>query len=1832
MYKARKNVANLAKDLLRVEGENLEQLTASQLYKKFFEKARSLGVTKKELLTAVATGDLTKISEFYERLDIVPLIPLREFVAYVETTLLTKDEEELAAIQAEFSQIFDNGLTAGAVYQKTKLENEVEPRNLDLIMHNQSPQSYRSVIELASNALDFSPPGSKVTLDVHEHGYTIRDRGKGLTRDEIRTKLLPPLVSGSRGNGVKSIGRFGIGFYTVGDHLNEDGDQVVLTTSADPASPYAEQFLLTYYHGEIFFSPRLVLKTDLTSENDDPFLRGTMIEILTVREFDVDYAKSLVKDFLRFKRGNPILVNGEMINDESTYSILPTEHGALINTEGVNLGYSKVLVNGVLIEKLDSVTRLVLDFPYTTELSESRDSIAYSRNERFFLIDLIERIFSYGYETAELTNIVNDLTEVIITLEKRYYDTDEIPDPLKVLSERAKEFFLGKDLNVLPDSRIGGALAVANPVYLHEALDCVEIKNLPKLDLDFDFVSSEFRLYVGNLNAGSKPIVIDKGIILVDRPYYDKFREDPILLELYINTSEGRKCGEFLQSSDRHPIRYFEEGRDVYDDLHAEVLELVEGIGFTMTKVLGVDASTLPMSYLTGCILNPTNPEEYITERARYRLNDDVLAAVRQVMEADPQGIEEVRELFYIGKPELLNAIIAAEADEGAKMVWMWLQNIARIKPEYFNAEQIAFLEQFPESLAQVEELLAELFNITPKGESDGEGPNLARLSRSRNNPEQQIKDGIKFRTNGIVRLIKAYELVRRMQKSEHWDIFLDFYGIPQNYIHFPEVEGLQALSMIIESAPEAAREIVRFYKQRHIEGSQLFSHGRMMFLLASLVNRPMAYLADAERGYVTELKWLANVGGSTNEDDIPKLVRSLSYDYQSPYLAYRRQKLHLGDHTDTNHGSIRHAVANYEDMQASLNQATGADYAAKLSIVLSNAERLISLPNIASFLNQSRIHYQSILYLSATDYRNEVFIADLLTFTEIADYFDAYSMPFSDSRLALIDEYVGSSVELAEMDRVDLSIFNVFLKRCLMFNQLTDEEFYYALPLLASDVFLRENDRELSLKINLPHTPNYIMTRENIQLAYEYGINRERLQDLFGAYARVYLLNLNRENPIPQDVLFPRLCEIWAELNKLVPSVYMEVYSKLSSSQPSNFRPRKFEYLVLEFEPYEVPPDVLPYALHLQKGSFENRKLGEDEVRMELETYDHQVALAALNTVRRFRSRSFWRALSQTEGFAEWVESTTESMDLFITKRAVLHAIYRQTLDPFAFLRELIQNSRDASVLTGRQGHISIEEKQIDDSYVVEVSDDVGMPPEIAIGYLLAVEFTNKDDIQLLEGQFGIGFMTVLNGAKKVLIQTGDGERTTHIKLEPIFVDGVLVKIGVGYTVKPGSYKGTVVQKFMPLGAKSMQSAFVEASAIRYASYLDKEEVQVEFNSDLINSGTSTAFSVQDESLGEFSLRSGRGKVITRRGFYLMDIPPGYYRGFSKQLRRLIMSADMVFEISPNIPVTRARNNIANQAEYLPKVMPIFVRLAYINFLQRFALGQVDFDLLPYDYFDQAHRSQTRDAQIESDAQFFNETGQIPDPAYYMDSEARTMYLLSKLRCIRYKSSYLSIEDLATMVQNGAELDAKDLPAGLKVLIGKARYALENRRDELAAAEKKNEIIMDDVDIDSPVVRAAEELSVNSSEFRALLEYWRHLATVRGTIHTIYYAPDLSYAHASGVAKLKGLNLRSDLASQMFSLVGESFGQRERAKGLLYILLNVSTHEDAHIMEGSDSRDGFNYTHSVGFRRLQLKAIHRLMDQLEIGPTKDFQDFVKEYSPKVVVYSLTDIVEQINS
>src|SRR5690606_18654588 len=118
--------------------------------------------------------------------------------------------------------------------------------------------------------------------------------------------------------------------------------------------------------------------------------------------------------------------------------------------------------------------------------------------------------------------------------------------------------------------------------------------------------------------------------------------------------------------------------------------------------------------------------------------------------------------------------------------------------------------------------------------------------------------------------------------------------------------------------------------------------------------------------------------------------------------------------------------------------------------------------------------------------------------------------------------------------------------------------------------------------------------------------------------------------------------------------------------------------------------------------------------------------------------------------------------------------------------------------------------------------------------------------------GKFGVGFLSIFRDAEKVEIKTGNGNHTVHLIASPVYDDdGQIFDIDIQYQTDDEPFKGTKIRKHMSGELKSLQSAFIQDSVIRYGTHVDASAMPILFNNEAINRPVKQLIGLDIEGVG---------------------------------------------------------------------------------------------------------------------------------------------------------------------------------------------------------------------------------------------------------------------------------------------------------------------------------------------------------------------------------------------
>jgi hypothetical protein len=378
---------------------------------------------------------------------------LSETVSYVKTLIGENDDLDRGKLYSEHLAF---GVDKNEIKHTLTRINDVVPARIETDIKHQSTLFYRAVVEVASNALDAS----------------IKHRSP--------------------------IGRFGIGFYQILNHLQDSKDRVIVKTKSEDES-VGIRVEFKNKDGNIDFS----IKEDSSIEE-----HGTVVELRS-KGFEEEEARKIIEEYFSHTQDAELKINDEKLErwqpdggaeppkDLPLIDVKLEDGKCVISDNGIGMSprvvFEKLLVpklsekppvyklkekgkisprvyyekgdseqehkseivlqvGGIVIEKISVrgialLNTLVIDLPPSTVLGEQRDKIEVNEETVGSFKDVIDQAMNLS--KPECFEVINSLLPACREFQNRsklYQKDDNIID---YLQKRVKESF--SDMHFLPN-------------------------------------------------------------------------------------------------------------------------------------------------------------------------------------------------------------------------------------------------------------------------------------------------------------------------------------------------------------------------------------------------------------------------------------------------------------------------------------------------------------------------------------------------------------------------------------------------------------------------------------------------------------------------------------------------------------------------------------------------------------------------------------------------------------------------------------------------------------------------------------------------------------------------------------------------------------------------------------------------------------------------------------------------------------------------------------------------------------------------------------------------------------------------------------------------------------------------------------------------------------------------------------------------------------------------------------------------------------------------------------------------------------------------------------
>ncbi len=588
-----------------IEGKSISEL--KDLINQFYaenedvlkEKLEEKGKTIEEDISTLAKSklDLKDFREIRKELNLPKWISLNEAVAFIKTIIDIDDR----SAQERYAEYAANGISLDDMRRVLAFENDVKPARLDTDIYHQSPQRSRSVVEIASNAVD-----------------AVNAQGT-------------------------SIGRFGVGFYQILSHLKDSEDRVKVTTGNSDNGFFDIEFRLHNDSVEIHIE-----EAENTKGEKQPN-SGTIVELIT-KNFPKEEAENLIKKHLAYNSTANIFSNEKLVNDTLKFGVddklLPEvkitieEGGYRVEDNGIGMspqvilekllvpkfsgkkpvqemldmdqinptfliekksdlttsGKTVINVGGVTIEEFElsgvnTLQTLVLDLPAFTVLGEERNKVAVDQVTIAAVKKLCDRVVESGdFE------IINSFAPAVAALQKRSLNHDRENNLLSYLQQKAEQL-LPNDLSYLPNTEGFERLEIPNTALVNPNVRQTNWGKIEGIDFVPNQIGDGLNLYVSKIkpDVGSPVVQYGRRLIL-DESIYEKYKNDPTLLNLFLKYyGEGNATD--VKSISSHENGKTEETRSQEKESYSSYEDFVmanwEALGFESKEYAKIDMEVI---------------------------------------------------------------------------------------------------------------------------------------------------------------------------------------------------------------------------------------------------------------------------------------------------------------------------------------------------------------------------------------------------------------------------------------------------------------------------------------------------------------------------------------------------------------------------------------------------------------------------------------------------------------------------------------------------------------------------------------------------------------------------------------------------------------------------------------------------------------------------------------------------------------------------------------------------------------------------------------------------------------------------------------------------------------------------------------------------------------------------------------------------------------------------------------------------------------------------------------------------------------------------------------
>lgn len=1547
--------------------------------------------------------DFHKVADIRKKLDLPKWVSLPETVAFIKTVLDLDSQD----FQERYVEYAAKGISLDDMRNVLAYDNDVKPARLDTDIYHQSPERSRSAVEVVSNAIDAVNTASP------------------------------------------AIGRFGVGFYQILSHLKSDKDTVKVRTGNEESGFYEIDFRLK--EGEIQTHMR---------ESVDQTDKGTAVELI-LEDFPKDEAEALIKKHFAYNSVAKVICNGELVNDLSTMRVdqegkpaveaTITDKGYIVKDRGTGMspqvilekllvpklsgkkpvqelksienikpsyfverkneaeqnatGKAVINVGGVMIEEIElkginTVKTLVIDLPPFTMLGEERNQVAVDEITILAAKKLTEDMVATGD-----VEVINSLAQVISGFQQRSFHREKESNLVTYLQDQVEKE-LPEDKNYLPNVTGFDRLKISNKVLIDPMIKQTNWRSMPEF-LRPSLQGNGNFVHIAPLEAiAENPVVKWKNQIILSQDIYEKFKNDPTMVNLFLK-AYGQGNGVEVKKLDTKQVenitsRVESRERKEYKDFSEFVAENWEMMKFSSQEIAKDVLDKLSPEQQKAAELVHKHIIEKFPENYTKYFADAVL--YNQLPELTEENIINFASLAKSEELPQVLADLCIYPIISREVKINHLKGIVKYDEynEYNDSRRGGEVRNTRDDIDSDEEREWRNIKYWDRGNLLHRGGQIFP-GQSQFSP----KSDTFFTWNG-----REVSIVDGKTRTITGKILLPEYFLGTEYNSFQEMSFGDRQLACIESGGNSDKKTDEFIIDRgcYYDGRG-YKEGDSEFYYYSSRgpsrNKPFVIFDLQTKTEFNPNPELGMIIGYVNPGYLEKVKfdksrysnKSFHFGAEHSYLIYAQKDdagkivLHAyflnGTYEQITPAQTKEEFDNgigfppsvlktisVEDVGEENRETEKRETEEKEPPFIFGKRPLLDKGYYEDFKKNSKYLYDFTVPVSLYKYLSTIVegklvlpinngILNMSDLAQVEKELYGYKLTQEeienlkrknvwDTRFWLDVSYrqppgllqAGASLTAAKAESIRRALESSTMESDQKHRRFLNRVFKYAH--LSDEAF----DSIAGVLLEVDDIESYVLTDELITEA-EVRLQKydsEMKKSFYRAWMKFANPGWSKEEAA---VFLGKLSKIFIDKVANIPDADREAMYQLFDTA----RDYGQEYLVNGWNivryrtpvpAHLIPEKIRPLIEFLRAD--EHSIMAASHERINFNAYD-EFTLSKLIQAKRLNESAMQDFSGSSAELAAMIVSKTADKKQNHIQREIIHPIYYQGVNsPYLFIRELVQNAHDAVIKHGRpdEKEVSMDIFSRDDKEVtLRMEDHIGMSLREVLNYFLIPGESTKIREKETIGYFGQGLFTLFRGSKEVTLRTGKGDGlVTKLKISPLKDEaGMTVDLKLNIEQEQGDFKGTVIERTVDTEYPTVEAAYIKNAACTFTSLVNADVVSVKLNNSKINDAQQRLASVEVPELGELSIYDAPNNVVTQRGLFVKSIDHDYTTGMH-DVETLLAQKGYVVNIPDNVHLTRSRNEIARKQEILSQMkeyLPLLKLKAYLEiFRQDISKGHV--------------------------------------------------------------------------------------------------------------------------------------------------------------------------------------------------------------------------------------------------------------------------------------------------